>query len=708
MSNKFHYGESLHKNEKLKMVEQENQNLPSIIYAEVSVRSQSGDSLLKTSEIITSKNVERFYSEPQLVNATAEKLRAEGFNVFSEGPISITIAAPPEVYERVFQTNIITQEIPIIKGGLYPTKATFLSVPNAEISGLIDASGSSLTNLIEGVAINEPVYNTSSVTPPKPNYWHLNVPDDICQGINAHRLHDQGITGSGVKVVMVDTGWYRHPFFESHGYQGKVVLDGGAVNPELDENGHGTGESANLFAIAPNVELTMVKAKSKKSALVNSVGAFKKAVSLNPDIISCSWGDDQRDPPLSAFAKVMSAIVSDAVNRGIIVVFSAGNGGWSFPGQHPDVISAGGVYMSSDGKLEASDYASGFRSRIFPQRTVPDVCGFVGKLPRATYIMLPVQPGSLMDVTRGARNIGYPYGDETLPKDGWAVFSGTSAAAPQLAGICALMKQVYPQISPQQARDFLKKTTRDIFTGKSSLSTGGNQANVGVDLATGSGLADAFQAIMMAAKASGKTILNSTQLAQQQPEKFLVTNQIQTKEIIMDCKLGKYYEEILWALDKALQNVEGVEGEYQLVISQANLISRTPAMKAAYRLRMLLEPVLLLPKDPEDKPPKDKEEHNNLYQCLKSGVSAAEGLLSMKQYQETALNGLVKIIDYLNASWWELKDKSDVQSRAIKALGEISNTNNINSRLIPKTILDGGRCYCETDEQGNCYPICED
>ena len=80
----------------------------------------------------------------------------------------------------------------------------------------------------------------------------------------------------------------------------------------------------------------------------------------------------------------------------------------------------------------------------------------------------------------------------------------------------------------------------------------------------------------------------------------------------------------------------------------------------------------------------------------------------MKQYQETALNGLVKIIDYLNASWWELKDKSDVQSRAIKALGEISNTNNINSRLIPKTILDGEKCDWVEDEQGNGYTICED
>ena len=281
---------------------------------------------------------------------------------------------------------------------------------------------------------------------------------------------------------------------------------------------------------------------------------------------------------------------------------------------------------------------------------MPDVCGLVGKLPRATYIMLPVQPGSLMDVTRGLRNIGHPYGDETLPKDGWAVFSGTSAAAPQLAGICALMKQVYPQISPQQARDFLKKTARDIFTGKSSLSTGGNQANIGVDLATGSGLADAFQAIMMTAKAIGKTILSRTQLAQQQPEQFLVTNQVQTKEIIMDCKLGKYYEEILWALDKALQNVEGVKDEYQLVISQANLISRTPAMKAAATLRNKLE-------ESTD---------------IKVRLSASEGLLKIGYYQEAvlkfltdeALNEIEKITDN--------DEKPDLRDRAIKALGEIS------------------------------------
>lgn len=678
------------------MVRQENQNLPPIIYAEAAVRSNTGDSIFRTSELITSKNVERFYSEPQLINATVAKLRAEGFEVLSQGPISITIAAPAEVYERVFQTNIIAKEIPIVQGGVYPTKAKILSVPNAEIPGLMDASGSSLADFIEGVAINEPVYYTASAIPPKANYWYLNVPDDISQGINADLVHGQGITGGGVKVVMVDSGWYRHPFFEANGYQGKVVLDGGAVNPESDEHGHGTGESANLFAIAPNVELTMVKTKLKKSAMVNSVGAFKKAVSLNPDIISCSWGESQRDLPLSAFAKVMSAVVSDAVNRGIIVIFSAGNGRWSFPGQHPDVISAGGVYLSADGKLEASDYASGFRSRIFSQRTVPDVCGLVGKLPRATYIMLPVQPGSVMDITRGLLNIGHPHGDETSPHDGWAVFSGTSAAAPQLAGVCALIKQIYPQISPQETRDLLRKTARDILAGRSSFGTGGNKATAGVDLATGSGLADAFQAIIMAAKAIGQTILSSSQVTHEQQEKFLVTNQVQTKEIIMDCKLGKHYEEILWALDKALQSVEGVEGEYELVISQANLVSRTPVMKAAHHLRKLLEPVFLLPDKAENQPPQDEQCRPLVTaQNLKDGVSAAEGLLSMKQYQEAALNALVKIIANLDAPWCQLQDKSDVRSRAIKALGEISSgsVDSFGSRLESEKqscILNGG------------------
>ena len=41
--------------------------------------------------------------------------------------------------------------------------------------------------------------------------------------------------------------------------------------------------------------------------------------------------------------------------KNIAVVFSAGNGHFGFPGQHPDVISAGGTFMRQDGTFIASD-----------------------------------------------------------------------------------------------------------------------------------------------------------------------------------------------------------------------------------------------------------------------------------------------------------------------------------------------------------------
>ena len=107
-------------------------------------------------------------------------------------------------------------------------------------------------------------------------------------------------------------------------------------------------------------------------------------------------------------------------------MFSAGNGHVAFPGMMPEVISAGGVYVDQSGAMRASDYASAFTSKIYPGREVPDACGLVGKADNgAQYIMLPVQPGCEIDRQNS---------DRTGLNDGWAVISGTSAAAPQMAG----------------------------------------------------------------------------------------------------------------------------------------------------------------------------------------------------------------------------------------------------------------------------------
>lgn len=80
--------------------------------------------------------------------------------------------------------------------------------------------------------------------------------------------------------------------------------------------------------------------------------------------------------------------------------------------------------------------------------------------------MLPLEPGDEIDTTLSGPGT-HPNKDETANNDGWAAFSGTSAAAPQLAGIFALIKQACPRLTPVQVRNILKNTARDVTAGNS-------------------------------------------------------------------------------------------------------------------------------------------------------------------------------------------------------------------------------------------------
>ena len=293
---------------------------------------------------------------------------------------------------------------------------------------------------------------------------------------------------------MPDTGFYRHPFYAWHGYNYNATLAPDATNLDQDAFGHGTAEAANIFSCAPNIDFIGVKWG------INATLAFKAASDLEPGVMTNSWG--YHLPGLTTlpnFLKPLEAAVLEAVIlRGIIVCFSAGNGHIAFPAMMPDVLAVGGVHaranlVGNDFFLEASNYASSFDSLIYPGRHVPDVCGLVGMQPGALYIMLPVPPGSAIDV--GVSGGTHPNGDETAPNDGWAAISGTSAASPQIAGVCALLKQVQPGLSPKLAKSILRASARDVRVGTSN---NGQPAGPGQDGATGAGLADATMAYALA------------------------------------------------------------------------------------------------------------------------------------------------------------------------------------------------------------------
>ncbi len=655
-------------------------NLPTKIYAEAIVRSVSGASLLRNSNSVTSENITQFYAEPQRVELAVKRLKEAGFEILDVGKVLISIAAAPEVYERSFQTRLEAVERPAIKEMGEISTATLINSVDNKPFGEIDTSKSIWHDVLDGVAINEPVYyarpNTPTTDPPEKTSKYLNVPDDVAQGLNATLVHQNGITGKGVRIAMIDTGWYAHPFFKQHNYQVSVILAPGSTDPARDDNGHGTGESANILAIAPEVELIAIKADiaiEGKLANVNSVAAFKKAIEQKPDIISCSWGSDRRNAQLSPQEKLLAAAVARAVYEGIVVIFSAGNGQYGFPAQHPDAIAVGGVYKHLDGslkgKLEASNYASSFVSPIYPGRQVPDVCGLVGQLPYGAYIRLPVPPGSQVDVGRSAS------GDGTLPSDGWAIFSGTSAAAPQLAGICALLKQVNPNLSPARIKQILQQTARDVTEGYSNPNTGGSRASPGLDLATGYGLADAYASVETAKalpNEKGCDDCASPDLAEQNFSTIYPTLKTRKPMSSEFPRLQKKLDELRWKFEKELQSTinEYELEDVELSISNANFIHRSPVAKSAYYLREVLDECL---NDLGKITQADKIDEEHIF--------AAEGLLKLGRYQATAISVLTQILQLkldenskknLKLKDLALKEEAELKQKHLKNLRRLA------------------------------------
>jgi len=352
-----------------------------------------------------------------------------------------------------------------------------------------------LKDTIDFAYVPRPVeYYGVSFIPPNEKVYHLSL-QSVTYALNAVRCHREDWTGAGVKVAMADSGFSPHPLFEQGGY--KIVRLGapGVSDPTADESGHGSGESANIVAIAPSATLICVKQGD------SAASSIETCLAQQPDVMTHSWGwhadtmskDElrQHDPNLFNEFLDIETLIAQAVDQGVTVCFSAGNGHLSFPACLPHVIAAGGVTVMPDGSLTASSYASSFKSKLYPGRNVPDVCGIVGEAapnaPLKGHIMLPVPAQSALD------------GENFSPKrkgEGWGIFSGTSAASPQLAGVIALMKGINRSLKPRDVRSILASSATDVITGRTAM---GDQATVGADLATGAGFVDAYRACKAAA-----------------------------------------------------------------------------------------------------------------------------------------------------------------------------------------------------------------
>jgi hypothetical protein len=460
------------------------------VHFEAVVPSATGRSMFEAGVPLAPENIGQFAPAQERAREAANLLAAVGFRVRHVGTFSVSGEAPRERWEQVFGTRVEERSRPLSPAHPEAGSITFLS----HVADTPFTVPPVLEGFVERAYPQLPPIFMESPLPPRVSYHHLRVPADVSAILRSTLVHKQGVNGQGVLVAMPDTGFYKHPFYAWQGYNYQATLSPDAHDLARDEVGHGTAEAANIFANAPNIDFIGVKMGA------NATLAFKTASDLYPAVMTNSWGYDIPGPTLPKFLKPLEAAVIEAVRtRGITVCFSAGNGHCGFPGQMAEVISVGGVYaneafLNGDFDLEASDYASAFDSQIYPGRHVPDVCGLVGKKPGAIYIMLPVEPGDAIDTGLSAK-------DGTQPTDGWAVISGTSAASPQIAGVCALLKQVQPGLSPDLVKAILRASARDVLAGTSSgtsLHPNGVLAGLGHDGATGAGLVDAYAAYQLA------------------------------------------------------------------------------------------------------------------------------------------------------------------------------------------------------------------
>jgi serine protease AprX len=288
--------------------------------------------------------------------------------------------------------------------------------------------------------------------------------DDGLQGVNEadiayisrpesmEELHDRGIDGRGVTVAVIDSGVTRH---EDFGDRIKAFKDfGSRKRAPHDPKGHGThvagiilGDGDKVDGVAPKADLVAVRISSEQEAIeaVDWVIANKEKYSI--DVLNLSLGVDAKANPAEDQFRLAA---ERAVDAGLVVVVSAGNeckGGVcpstiSSPGVSPKVITVGAIddngtpSLKDDKIWEKSSQGTSMEGK-------PDL----------------VAPGSGVISVLAAKSV---FADRVPKGSDYLAVSGSSQAAPMVAGAAALLLQVNPALTHDQIKDILTETANPL------------------------------------------------------------------------------------------------------------------------------------------------------------------------------------------------------------------------------------------------------
>jgi len=278
------------------------------------------------------------------------------------------------------------------------------------------------------------------------------------QQIGADIVQASGNTGSGRKIVVLDTGYnYNHPELSSSYLGGKDFVNDD--NDPMDDNGHGSHVSGIITAdgidpkakgVAPDAGIIAGKVLDKNGSGYFSdvvAGIYWAVDDFDADAINMSLGTG-RPYVYKGFCNSvlpdLTNAVKYAVDKNVTVVVAAGNSsgaGVSIPG----CIS----YSTTVGAVDSKDKVASFSSK-----------------------------GNALDITAPGVSIY-----STILGSSYATWSGTSMATPMVSGVVALMKYAHSTYTQSQVENKLFSTAKDLGTkGKgTSYGWGRVRANLAVE-----------------------------------------------------------------------------------------------------------------------------------------------------------------------------------------------------------------------------------
>ncbi len=316
--------------------------------------------------------------------------------------------------------------------------------------------------------------------------------------VNAPQVWAQyDVCGRGVGVAVIDSGVFAHPDLAGRivatvDFTGATVTTTTTVSALGDPGGHGT-HVAGLIAgdgtasggaytgVAPCANIVDVRVIDATGN--SNVGIILRGIqwvlanknTYNIKVANMSFGATQsgsyKTDPLGTAAQILTF-------AGITTIVSAGNSGPTYqtitsPASDPFVITVGALDDNATATL-ADDLMATFSARgrtKFDNLSKPDLVA-----PGRKMVSL-LSPGSTIPSLYPDRLVTAP--GALTPQ--YLRLSGTSMAAPVVAGVVALMAERNSTLKPSQVKNRLKKSTK-------ALSFGGAQDK-------GTGLVNALAAV---------------------------------------------------------------------------------------------------------------------------------------------------------------------------------------------------------------------